>query len=91
MSITIDVPDTMEQELATAWGVGHDELPRRVLEAVATEGYWQGVLSHRQIGELLHLDYWETEALLKHRGAFLPYTVEDVEKDRRNLRAALTR
>ena len=91
MSVTIELPEAIEQELADSWGVGQEELPGRILEAAAVDGYRQGVLSHLQVGELLHLDYWETEAFLKEHNAFLPYTLEDLEADRRTLQEVLTR
>jgi predicted HTH domain antitoxin len=52
------------------------------MEDAAIEGYRAGRLSHRQVGEMLELDYWQTEALLKERGVPLNYSVADLEADR---------
>lgn len=79
MSVTIQLPKQIEQQLEREWG---SEVPRRILEAIAVEGYRQEVLSRRQVGELLGLNFWETEAFLKERGAYLHYSKEDLEKDR---------
>lgn len=72
---------------------GHREAPggrlaRRVAwhaEAVAVEGYRNGVLTREQVGRLLGLSFWDTEAFLKERQAYLAYTEDDVEQDRRDL------
>ena len=78
MSITIEIPQSIEQHLQTEWG----ELPRRILEAIAVEGYRQDVLTHGQVGELLGFNFWETEAFLKAHEAPLNYSLEDLRRDR---------
>ncbi|BDI30408.1 hypothetical protein CCAX7_24590 [Capsulimonas corticalis] len=80
MSITIELPQNIEQHLQTEWG----ELPRRVLEAVAVEGYRQEVLTRGQVGELLSFNFWETEAFLKSHEAVLHYSQLDLDQDRAN-------
>lgn len=52
---------------------------------MAVEGYRDGTLTRDQVGRLLGLSYWETEAFLKERQAYLAYTEENFEQDRRNL------
>jgi predicted HTH domain antitoxin len=47
--------------------------------------YRAGRLSHRQVGELLGLDYWQTEAFLKERGVPLSYSAADLEADNATL------
>jgi hypothetical protein len=42
-------------------------------------------LTRGQVGQLLGLSSWETEAFLKGRHAHLPYTEEDLEKDRKDI------
>jgi predicted HTH domain antitoxin len=37
------------------------------------------------VERLLGLSFWETEAFLKDRPAYLAYTEEDFEQDRRDL------
>ena len=82
MSITIELPTTIEEQLASSWGIQEGELPRRILEIVAVEGYRQGALSQREVGKLLQLDFWQTEAFLKAHDCPLDYTLEDLEADR---------
>ena len=60
-------------------------MARRAGEAVAVEGYRDGTLTRGQVGRLLGLSFWETEAFLKERQAYLPYTEEDLEQDCRDL------
>lgn len=45
------------------------------------ERYRRGQLSHRQVGEALGLDYWQTEAYLRERGVLLKYSAADLEAD----------
>jgi predicted HTH domain antitoxin len=56
-----------------------------VLEAVAIEGYRDGALSRDQVGRLLGLPFWKTEAFLRERRAYLAYTEKDFEQDRRDI------
>ncbi|HZP82389.1 MAG TPA: UPF0175 family protein [Chthonomonadaceae bacterium] len=79
MAITLELPQEIERQLQEAW---NGDLPRRILEAVAVEGYRQGALSRGQVSELLGLSFYDTEAFLKERGAFSPYSIAEVEKGR---------
>ena len=78
MAITIDLPQEIETQLESSW---RETLPRKILEAIAVEGYRQEVLSHRQVGELLDLDRRQTDAFLKEHGAYLHYGLEEYEAD----------
>ena len=60
----------MTTGLETAWR----DVSRGALEAVALEGYRDGALSRDQVGRLLRLSLWDTEAFLKERQAHLAYT-----------------
>ena len=66
MAITLELPHEIEQQLQEAW---NGNLSRKILEAVAVEGYRQGVLSRGQVSELLDLSFYDTEAFLKERKA----------------------
>ncbi len=81
MNVAIELPEDIARQLESAW---HD-MPRRTLEAVAVEGYRSGALTRGQVGRLLGLSLWETEAFLKERQAYLPYDRSDLEQDRRAL------
>ena len=77
MQVTVELPD----QVARQWGETPDAVGRHVLEDVAIEGYRTGRLSHRQFGQMLGLDYWQTEAFLKERAVPLNYTAADLEAD----------
>src|SRR3954463_680520 len=76
--IAVDLPDDIAKRLETAW----PDVSRGALEAVALEGYREGALSRDQVGRLLGLSLWDTEAFLKERRAYLAYNEEDLEQDR---------
>jgi predicted HTH domain antitoxin len=77
MHVTVELPD----QVARQWGENPGAVGRHVLEDAAIEGYRAGRLSHRQVGEMLALDYWQTETFLKERGVPLNYSVADLEAD----------
>ena len=81
MQIALELPEDIAKRLEAVW---HD-VSRGTLEAVAVEGYREGALTRGQVGRLLGLSFWETEAFLKDRQAYLAYTEEDFEQDRQNL------
>jgi predicted HTH domain antitoxin len=85
MNVAVELPDDIARQLETAW---HD-VPRRALEAIAVEGYRSGALSHGQVQRLLNLSWWETEAFLKERQAYLHYDEADLEQDRAALNRVL--
>jgi len=80
MQVTVKLPD----ELAKGLG-GDAEIPRRVLEAVVLQRYLTQEISQGRLGELLSLNRSEAEAFLDRNNARLPYTLEMLEEDRRNL------
>ncbi len=45
--------------------------------------------THRQVGEVLGLDYWQTEAFLKERGVPMTYSAADLEADEATLEEIL--
>ena len=54
---------------------------------LAVEGYRSGKLTHAQVGRILGIDYrFDVDAFLKQRGAYLDYTLEDLERDRETAR-----
>ncbi len=86
MSVTIDLPKEIEQQLETEWG----DLPRRALEAVALEGYRSGALTLAQFRQMLGFETrMEADAFLKRHGVYLEYSVEDLARDRETLERAL--
>jgi predicted HTH domain antitoxin len=87
MSITIELPEEIAQQLETAWG----NVSRRALEALAVGGYRSGDLSAGQVAELLGLSRWDTEKFLKEREAYLHYTSEDLRQDIQTQERLLTK
>jgi predicted HTH domain antitoxin len=87
MPVTIELPEEIERRLHEEWR----DLPRRALEALALEGYRSEALTRGQVGQMLGLDFWQTEAFLRERGAFLQYTSEDLAQDRRTQERLLPR
>ena len=79
--IAVELPEDIAKRLETAWR----DVSRGALEAIALEGYRDGTLSREQVGRILGLSFWETEAFLKERQAYLAYDEEDLEQDRRRL------
>jgi len=65
-NIEISVPD----ELVRAIGATASDLPRRVFEALVSEAYRAGSITHAQVGKMLALDRWQTDAFLKRSWAF---------------------
>jgi len=82
MEVAIHVPDTLVKRLQEQWG----DLPRRVLESLALEGYRERVLTTEDIRQLLGFETrFEVHAFLKeHQVPF--YTLEDLEHDRETSR-----
>jgi predicted HTH domain antitoxin len=87
MQITVELPD----QVARQWGDNPDAVGRHVLEDAAIECYREGRLSHRQFGQLLGLDYWQTEAFLQQRGVPLNYSHADLDADHATLDQILAR
>ena len=81
MQVTVEMPD----QVARQWGATPDAVGRHVMEDAAIEGYRAGRLSHRQVGEVLGFDYWQTEAFLKKRCVPLNYSAADLEADNATL------
>ena len=77
MQITIDLPD----QVARQWGDTPEAVARHLLEGAAVEGNRAGRLSQRQVGAMLGLDYWQTEAFLSQRPVPLNYTAADLAAD----------
>lgn len=87
MQFTVKLPD----QVARHWGETPDAVGRGVLVDAAIESYRTGRLSHRQVGEILGLDYWQTEAFLKERGVLLNYSAADLEADNATLDKIIAR
>jgi len=75
--ITINLPDS----IAAVFGETDEVRALRLTEDAAIEGYRSGRLSHRQVGEMLGLDYWQTDSFLTEHRIALNYSASDLEAD----------
>jgi predicted HTH domain antitoxin len=81
MQVTLEIPDDIVRRLQEKG----TELPRRLLETIALDGYRSGELSHAEVGQLLGLSRYEVDGFLKAGGAYLDYQQEDLEADTQTL------
>lgn len=88
-SLAIDVVVSIPDPVARQWGDTPQAIGRHVVEDAAIERYRAGRLSHRQVGEALGLDYWQTEAFLKEREVPLNYSATDLKADTATLEKIL--
>jgi len=87
VEITIKLPDM----LARTFGATPEARSQRLTEDAAIEEYRAGRLSQRQVGEMLGLDYWQTERFLTERNVSLNYSLGDLQADRATLDEVLGR
>jgi len=88
MTITIEIPDELVPQL-----VREDQEPARaVVEAIALDGHRNDRLTEADIRQLLGFESrMEVHGFLKEHGAFMHYTVEDLQHDREVARQATQR
>ncbi len=77
MTLTIDIPDQVARRLS----LDQASAKRAVLESLAIENYRQRRMSRREVGELLGLNYYETEGFLQRHQLDFGMTAEDLEAD----------
>jgi predicted HTH domain antitoxin len=81
MQITIDLPDEYIQRLEPDL----DNLPQHILEALVVEAYKAQRLTNAEVGQILKLNRFEVDALLKQHQAYLHYTIADFNQDLQTL------
>jgi hypothetical protein len=86
-TIEISVPD----ELARVIGATPADLPRRAFEALVSAAYRSGRITHAQVGKMLELDRWQTDAFLKEGRSFRVCEGEDFANDLATLRSLAVR
>lgn len=80
MEIVFNVPDDIAERLQSYW----PDLPRRALEALVADAYRHQLLTTAQVRQILDLaTRLEADAVLKQASAYLHYTKEDLNEDRR--------
>ena len=86
MDVIIHIPKGIEEQLEAAFG--HD-LAQAAHEALTVEGYRTERLSLGQAAEFLGVSTMEADRFLKERQVPLPYSVDDLERDRNALKSVL--
>ena len=82
MDVTIHIPDDLATRLGTA-----GDLPRRALEALAVEEFRLGRLTQPELRRLLGLTTRQAlDGFLKAHEVYIPYTIDDLNRDRNDLR-----
>jgi len=76
----------MPDQVARQWGVTPEAVSRHVVEDAAVEGDRAGRLTQRQVGVMLGLDYWQTEAFLGARSVPVNYSPADLADDQTTLK-----
>jgi hypothetical protein len=81
MRITLNLPEDIAEDLAGKWA----DLPRGALESLALEAYRAGALTQALVRRLLGFaSLAEVDGFLKQHGAYLDYTLDDLEHDTAN-------
>lgn len=79
--ITVRIPDDLARRLGTG-----AQLERRVLEALALDEFKQSHLSKPELRRLLGFGTrMKLDEFLKAHAVYEPYTLEDLERERRDL------
>lgn len=77
--VSIEIPDDIGRCLQENW----EDVPRRVLESVALEGYRSRALGEGLVRRLLGFETrFEVHAFLKAHDVPLNYSLKDLEQDR---------
>jgi hypothetical protein len=77
MKVVVEIPETFQLALPPA-----DSLARDLLEAYAAERYREESLTQKQVGLLLGLDRWATEAFLRRAKAIHQLSLADYALER---------
>ena len=83
MTLTIDIPDAMQQSLQQQFG--QQDLAQAAKESLAVSWYVAEKLSIGQVAELLGISVYEAEGFMKSHGINAPFSLEDFEHDRTTL------
>ena len=78
MDVSIPLPERIAQRLQASW----KDVPARMLQAVAIEGYRSGALTEYEVQQMLELpSRWAVEEFLKQSRAFIDYSEADLMTD----------
>jgi hypothetical protein len=83
MNLTFQIPDDVARRLSAVSG----DLSRRALEALALEGFKNGHLTKTELRQMLGFETREAlDGFLKAHEVFIEYTLDDLERERQDLR-----
>ena len=83
MDIKVSIPDDIVRRL----GASEVELSRRALEGLALEEYRLGHLTKAELRHILGFGTrYALDGFLKAHGVFDPYSLDDLEQDRQDLK-----
>ncbi len=88
MTVTVSLPHRIEAQLKTKWG---ENLPRKMLEALAVEGYRCGDLSLGEVAEILDFSINEADGFLKNRGGLVLTEISEIDADSASLEELLNK
>ncbi|TVR07856.1 MAG: UPF0175 family protein [Phormidium sp. GEM2.Bin31] len=77
MQITIEISDEYIQKLQP----NLDNFSERILETLVIEAYQAQHITAAEVGQILNLDRFAVDDLLKQKGAYYHYTFTDFEQD----------
>lgn len=82
MNLILRIPD----ELAARLGATGSDLERQALEALVLESFRAGRMTTKDVREVLGFKVLnEVDGFLKTHGVYEPYTITDLERERRTL------
>jgi len=79
MEIVLTIPDEVAASLEN--GSNGGQVAKRLLEFAAVEGYRSGALTSTQAQEMLGLERFEFDGVLKAHGVFYEYTDEELAEE----------
>jgi hypothetical protein len=82
MNLVLPIPD----DIAASLSAGGD-VERQALEGLALESYRAGRLTKAELRRMLGLERLEVDGFLKAHDVYDPITIEDVERDIRDLQS----
>ena len=83
MEVTVQIPDDIASRMTEAGG----DLSRLALEGLALDEYKNGHITDPELRRLLGFaTRYELDGFLKSHGVYAEYTMEDLEREREDLR-----
>jgi hypothetical protein len=83
MEVTLRIPDDIASRMTEAG----EDLPRKALEGLALEEYKSGHITDPELRRLLGFrTRYELDGFLKSHGIYAEYTMEDLDREREDLR-----